>query len=32
MNIVITIEPMHVQIYIFANGIGEVDLEISFVL
>lgn len=32
MNIVITIEPMHVQIYIFVNGIGEMDLEISFVL
>lgn len=32
MNIVITIESMHVQIYIFVNGIGEMDLEISFVL
>lgn len=32
MNIVITIEPMHVQIYIFVKGIGEMDLEISFVL
>lgn len=32
MNIVTTIEPMHIQIYIFVIGIGEVDLEISFVL